>query len=212
MIQGLFLLIAGLALLTALGTVLARNLIHAALYLVAFFGLVACLFLLLEAEFLAAVQVLVYIGAVAILLLFGIMLTRNIQGDETTRTGWPAVVASGTVAIGLLSVLVVAIASDRGSRSRPSWRSQTVRPATAAERPTDPLPERARSIHRMPRLIGEELMTRYALAFEMAGLLLTVAVVGAVALSLREERSESRSEDVGSPTDTAESTLTSVGS
>ena len=84
MIQLLFLVIAALGLLAALGTVLARNLVHAALFLVAFFFIVACQFVLLEAEFLAAIQVLVYIGAVAILLMFGIMLTRNIQGDDTT--------------------------------------------------------------------------------------------------------------------------------
>ena len=50
----------------------------------AFFFIVACQFVMLEAEFLAAIQVLVYIGAVAILLMFGIMLTRNVQGDDTT--------------------------------------------------------------------------------------------------------------------------------
>ncbi len=84
MTSTLFLILATLGIGAALGTVLARNLVHAALYLVAFFFLVACQFVLLEAEFLAAVQVLVYIGAVAILLVFGIMLTRNVRGDETT--------------------------------------------------------------------------------------------------------------------------------
>ncbi len=84
MVQFLFLVIAALGLLAALGTVLARNLVHAALFLVAFFFTIACQFVLLEAEFLAALQVLVYIGAVAIILMFGIMLTRNIQGDDTT--------------------------------------------------------------------------------------------------------------------------------
>ena len=89
--------IAALGLAAALGTVLARNLVHAALFLVAFFFTVACQFVLLEAEFLAALQVLVYIGAVAIILMFGIMLTRNIQGDDPTivLAAWriPALVA-----------------------------------------------------------------------------------------------------------------------
>ena len=90
MISVLFLVISTLGLLAALGTVLARNLVHAALYLVAFFFIVACQFVLLEAEFLAAIQVLIYIGAVAILMMFGIMLTRNILGDDTTTVpvGW----------------------------------------------------------------------------------------------------------------------------
>ncbi len=86
MIQVLFVLIAAVGLAAALGTILARNLVRAALYLVAFFFTVACQFVLLEAEFLAALQVLVYIGAVAIILMFGIMLTRNIQGDDPTST------------------------------------------------------------------------------------------------------------------------------
>jgi len=104
-VQFLFLVIAALGLLTALGTVLARNLVHAALFLVAFFFTVACQFVLLEAEFLAALQVLVYIGAVAIILMFGIMLTRNIQGDDTTivAAAWriPALVA-GLCVFGIL--------------------------------------------------------------------------------------------------------------
>ena len=89
MIQVLFVVIAVVGLAAALGTILARNLVRAALYLIGFFFTVACVFVLLEAEFLAALQVLVYIGAVAILLMFGIMLTRNIQGDDPSSTpGW----------------------------------------------------------------------------------------------------------------------------
>src|SRR5258707_6611892 len=84
LIRILFLVISSLGLLMALGTVLARNLVHAALFLVGFFFIIACQYVLLEAEFLAVIQVLIYIAAVAILLLFGIMLTRNIQVDETT--------------------------------------------------------------------------------------------------------------------------------
>ena len=95
--QFVFVIIAALGLAAALGTVLARNLVHAALFLVAFFFTIACQFVLLEAEFLAALQVLVYIGAVAILLMFGIMLTRNIQGDDpkSTPSAWqlPGLVA-----------------------------------------------------------------------------------------------------------------------
>ncbi len=100
MIRILFGIIATLGLLSALGTVLARNLVHAALFLVAFFFLVACQFVLLEAEFMAAMQVLVYIGAVAILLLFGIMLTRNIQGDVTTAGYWPWKIPGAVVGTG----------------------------------------------------------------------------------------------------------------
>src|SRR5262249_39169734 len=99
LILALFLTISCLGILMALGTVLARHRVHAALFLVGFFFIVACQFVLLEAEFLAAVQVLIYIGAVAILLLFGIMLTRNIQGDETTTGRWPARVPAAVIGL-----------------------------------------------------------------------------------------------------------------
>ena len=119
MISVLFLVISTLGLLAALGTVLARNLVHAALHLVAFFFIVACQFVLLEAEFLAAIQVLIYIGAVAILMMFGIMLTRNILGDDTTTVpvGWkiPAVLAG----IGLFVILVFGINEHGGTPGRP---------------------------------------------------------------------------------------------
>src|SRR3954451_20384300 len=108
----------GVGLLAAVGTILARNLVHAALYLVAFFFVVACQFVLLEAEFLAAMQVLVYIGAVAILMMFGIMLTRNIQGDITTTpvSGWtlPALAAG----LGLFLMLAFGINNHAGLDER----------------------------------------------------------------------------------------------
>jgi NADH-quinone oxidoreductase subunit J len=187
----LFLIIAALGLLMALGTVLSRNLVHAALHLVGFFFLVACLFVLLEAEFLAAMQVLVYIGAVAILIMFGIMLTRNIQGDETTRSSWRVLVPAAAISIGVLAVLVVGIARHAGSSSRPSWLDQRVRPPSAAPSPDQPLPARARVINHMGKAIGDEMMTRYVVPFELAGLLLTAAVVGAVALATRDGDTES---------------------
>ena len=124
-------MIAALGLLAALGTVLARNLVHAALFLVAFFFTIACQFVLLEAEFLAAIQVLVYIGAVAIILMFGIMLTRNIQGDDTTivrlpgrfRPWWPGSVSSAILVFGINNAVGSGrsqslVGSNCGRRSR----------------------------------------------------------------------------------------------
>ena len=181
----LFLILATLGILAALGTVLARNLVHAALYLIAFFFLVACQFVLLEAEFLAAVQVLVYIGAVAILLVFGIMLTRNVRGDETTSAprSWsiPAALVSG----GLLAVLVAGINRDPGTPGRPAWRDVVARPVVGAE-PAGWTTPQARAVDDMGRTLGEELMGRYAVAFEVAGLLLTAALVGSIALARQE--------------------------
>ena len=184
----LFGLIASLGLLMALGTVLARNLVHAALFLVGFFFLVACQFVLLEAEFIAAMQVLVYIGAVAILLLFGIMLTRNIQGDETTtgaRRGWklPAALAGA----GVFAVLAVGIGSTAGPSQLDPWTAIKGRTPIA-----DLPPGRARAITDQGRVVGIELMTRYAVPFEVAGLMLTAALVGAVALARRDGDDDDR--------------------
>jgi NADH-quinone oxidoreductase subunit J len=184
--QALFLLISLLGVLTALGTVLARNLVYAALYLIAFFFAIACQFVLLEAEFLAALQVLVYIGAVSILMIFGIMLTRNIQGDDTTTlpTAWkvPGLFAGFC----LFVVLVIGINQSAGIGNQSAWTSIRTRPPIA-----DASSSRARGVNDMARGVGVELMTRYMVAFEAAGLLLTAALVGAIALAYREEDSAS---------------------
>jgi len=180
--QAIFLVISFLGVLTALGTVLARNLVYAALYLIAFFFVIACQFVLLEAEFLAALQVLVYIGAVSILMIFGIMLTRNIQGDDTTTlpTSWklPGLFAGFC----LFVVLAIGINQSAGVRDRLAWSSIQTRPAV-----TDVKSPQAQAVNDMARGVGVELMTRYLVAFEVAGLLLTAALVGAIALAYREE-------------------------
>jgi NADH:ubiquinone oxidoreductase subunit 6 (subunit J) len=185
-LQILFVVIAGLGLAAALGTVLARNLVHAGLFLVAFFFTIACQFVLLEAEFLAALQVLVYIGAVAILLMFGIMLTRNVQGDDPTNTAsaWqlPGLVAG----LGVFLVLAYGIAYQTGMAGQQSWAETDARPSIATA-PNQPLSPRARAVNEMGKVAGDELMTRYVIAFEVAGLLLTAALVGAIALAHREE-------------------------
>jgi NADH:ubiquinone oxidoreductase subunit 6 (subunit J) len=180
-IQVLFVVIAAVGLAAALGTILARNLVRAALYLVAFFFTVACQFVLLEAEFLAALQVLVYIGAVAIILMFGIMLTRNIQGDDpaSNPSSWrvPGLVAG----LGVFLVLAFGITYQRGIGTRPAW-------STTDERPQDDINSpRGLAVNDMAKVAGAELMTRYLIGFEVAGLLLTVALVGAIAVAHREE-------------------------
>jgi NADH:ubiquinone oxidoreductase subunit 6 (subunit J) len=183
-IQVLFVLIAAIGLVAALGTVLARNLVRAALYLVAFFFMVACQFVLLEAEFLAALQVLVYIGAVAIILMFGIMLTRNIQGDDpaSTPSAWrlPGLVAG----LGVFLVLAFGITYQRGIGPTPAWSTTDERPSIETSAPNSP---RGQAVNNMAQVVGVELMTRYLIGFEVAGLLLTVALVGAIAIAHREE-------------------------
>jgi NADH-quinone oxidoreductase subunit J len=184
--RALFLVISGLGLVAALGTVLARNLVHAALFLVAFFFIVSCQFVMLEAEFLAAIQVLVYIGAVAILMMFGIMLTRNVQGDDTMsvpKGGW--VVPGLVVSLGLFVILTFGINNHVGLRNRSDWGSSVHRSPSAGDSP------QARAINNMGKAVGDQMMTRYALPFEVAGLLLTAALVGAIALAHKEDDGDS---------------------
>jgi NADH-quinone oxidoreductase subunit J len=180
-----FLIISAVGLLAALGTVLARNLVHAGLYLVAFFFIIACQFVFLEAEFLAAIQVLIYIGAVAILLMFGIMLTRNVQGDDTTILPWRARIPAVIAGLALFVLLSYGISEHTGLRGRRSWYLMAVRPA-AVGAANQPLSPRAAVINNMGAAVGKELMTRFVVPFEVAGLLLTAAMVGAIALAHRE--------------------------
>jgi NADH:ubiquinone oxidoreductase subunit 6 (subunit J) len=186
-IQVLFVVIAAVGLAAALGTILARNLVRAALYLIGFFFAVACLFVLLEAEFLAALQVLVYIGAVAIILMFGIMLTRNVQGDDpkSTPSAWklPGLLA------GLIVFLVLAygISNQSPLGAQKSWATLDRRPMVEPALAEGGEPRRSEAIGNMASVVGRELVTRYMIAFEVAGLLLTAALIGAIAVAHREE-------------------------
>jgi NADH-quinone oxidoreductase subunit J len=186
-VQYVFLLIAVLGLAAALGTVLARNLVHAALFLVAFFFMVACIFVLLEAEFLAAIQVLVYIGAVAILLMFGIMLTRNIQGDDTTTVPGPWKIPALVAGLCVFAVIAFGINNAVSPRGQGAWAGLASRPSIEAGELGPQAAARRDAVNNMARVVGNELMTRYVVAFEVAGLLLTAALVGAIALAHREE-------------------------
>ena len=188
MLQLIFLLIAAVGLLAALGTVLARNLVHAALFLVAFFFTIACQFVLLEAEFLAAIQVLVYIGAVAILLMFGIMLTRNIQGDDTTTLAGAWKIPALLAGLCVFGVLFYGINHAAAPVGRKSWSLSEERPSIGPEAGQDKaVADQRAAVNNMAKVVGNELMRRYVVAFEMAGLLLTAALVGAIALAHREE-------------------------
>jgi NADH-quinone oxidoreductase subunit J len=187
-LRAIFAQVSVFALLAALGVVLARNLVHAGLFLVAFFFLIACQFVLLEVEFLAAMQVLVYIGAVSILLMFGIMLTRDVQDDATIDRRWSARIPAAAIALGLAVLLGFGILAQGGGKER-SW-------PLAAERPpltgVDGAPTAVGGVvGNMAPTLGAELMTRWVVPFELAGLLLTAALVGAIALARGDESPKS---------------------
>ena len=166
-----FWVLAVTAVLGALVAVQRRNLIHGVFALLIFFAAQAGLFLLLLAEFIAAVQVLVYIGAVGVLLLFAIMLTERVAGDDGRRMTsrgwfWGLVVAAAVFVILLLPAIQ-------------QW------PTPQATLTPDPSVEE----------LGKKLMNPYVVTLEVMALLLTAALIGAVTAAQgvrmpKEEESE----------------------
>lgn len=158
-----FAIIGFLTLAGAAGAMTLRNLVHCALCLVLAFGGFALLYLKLGAEFAGFAQLLVYVGAVAVLIVFALLLTRNIEstGERIGARDWPVGVAIGVI---LFVLLGAAIVNSPFSHALPETR---------ANAPT-------------VKEIGVSLMTDYVLPLEAVALLLTAAMIGAVIIAVRE--------------------------
>jgi NADH-quinone oxidoreductase subunit J len=145
----------------ALRLVTARNVVHAALYLVVALATVAGVYLLLAAEFVAWVQILIYVGAIVVLLLFSLMLTRAPIGREALdnqQRGISAVV--GVIVLAGLAFLI-----QDGFAGSPPLVLQRARTAP----------------------MGVELFSTFVLPFEVVSYLLLAALVGAIVLARRDE-------------------------
>lgn len=164
-----FLVAGAICLGGALGVVVFRNPVHNALSLVATLFGVAVLFIAQEAYFLAAIQVIVYAGAIVVLFLFVIMLLGVDRSEELSVDPVPgqrvAGVVTGIAVLGL-SLVVLLAAGER---------------VTGRRSGIAPLDSAASDIDRL----GRVLFTDYVFAFEITAVLLTVAVIGAVVLSRR---------------------------
>jgi NADH:ubiquinone oxidoreductase subunit 6 (subunit J) len=158
---GIFYFLAAFTVWAGAVVVLGRNIVRAAVALIFTFCGMAALYVLLDAEFLAAVQVLIYVGGITILLLFAIMLTSRIS-SATARVMNDQVVLSAIAAGGLLVGLIYA--STRG---------------IAALSGPPRLPETA-------PFLGKALLTTYALPFEVVSILLLAGMVGAIILARKE--------------------------
>jgi NADH-quinone oxidoreductase subunit J len=159
-----------LMILGALGAVLLRSLLHCGLSLaIAFVGL-AAFYLHLGAQFAGFAQVLVYVGAVAVLVLFAVLLTGGVVRNREEPVFSPSWLAGLTAGVLVLVVTVGCILASRSLNV----------PLPAA--PNLPV-----------RQIGDELMTRYVLALEVIGLLLTAALIGAMLIAASESSSKSES-------------------
>ena len=196
-----FFLCALIALAGAFGVVLSRNPVHAALSLVATLFAVAVLFLNLNAQFLGAVQVIVYTGAIVVLILFVIMLLGVDQDEdlevEPLVAQRPIAYVLGVLLLaGLVTVIFVGMNNKTLITGEQSVTRPIVTPAGAAAQsavtggtiPTGaPDPSQLSDQPNINQL-GELLFTRYVLAFEITAALLTIAVVGAVVLAKRPKR------------------------
>lgn len=159
-VQVLFALLGLVAVGSALLVVTSTNLVHAALWLVVSLGAVAGVFLLLTAEFVAWVQVLIYVGAVVVLLLFALMLTRAPTGPQpelSARRAVPAAVVAMLVAVLLGATVVAGFSGDAID-----LRHGQVGSAEVA---------------------GGSLFRTWVLPFEVLSVLLLAALVGAIVLS-----------------------------
>ncbi len=158
---------AVLAVLTIAGAVAAvslRNLVHCALSLtLAFVGL-AALYLHLDAQFAGLAQILVYSGGVAILLVFAILLTRG------TEPGLPTTASSAAISGAVVAILVFGILAWAILHGSAAQRGLPGQPQTDMKQ------------------VGEVLMNRFVLPLEVLGLLLTVALIGAVILAMHEKQ------------------------
>src|SRR5256885_8834085 len=159
-----FIIIALLTVAGAIATMTLRNLVHCALALTVAFAGLAALYLRLDAQFVGFAQILVYIGAVAILIVFAILLTRrNEPRQQSIFSGsWLAGIAVALVVFCLLSAMIL-----RSSATQPKLMASPQ--ATVGT-------------------LGHELMTRYILPLEVVGLLLTAALIGAVIIAMQEKK------------------------
>jgi len=170
----LFYLFSAVLLGASFGVITARSTVHAALYLVLAFFSAACVWMLLKAEFLAIALVLVYVGAVMVLFLFVVMML-DINTDGMRQNFWRHLPAAGIVgALIALEMTLVLRAGFDLDVAKPMAAAQATIPNT--------------------RLLGIEIYTDYLYPLQLAAVLLLVAIIAAIALTLRE-RKDSRHMD-----------------
>jgi NADH-quinone oxidoreductase subunit J len=164
MLAVLFILFGGLAIGCALAVVAQRNPLYSAISLVGVFVSLACLYVMLAAPFIAAVQVIVYAGAIMVLVVFVIMLL-NVEEEERGRARLkflvPAAIAMAAVLIAEVSFILVSVQE---------FRVDSVTATTDIG---------------LTRSIGSQLFTTYLLPFEITSILLLMAIVGAMTLARR---------------------------
>ncbi|MBI4219505.1 MAG: NADH-quinone oxidoreductase subunit J [Chloroflexi bacterium] len=195
-----FWIIAALAIASALLVVTIRDVFKAAAFLAASFLMTAGLFVLLRAEFLAVVQILIYVGAVSILIIFTVMLVRNVPGGN--RTGGPFYVIAGGAAAVLLALGIAYSAFnsnwtdlDEVTRGDERVEAALVGQYQAEDAPGDGQAELVTGpaadqetgqpgvFRRTANNLGTLFIRDYVLAFEVVSVVLLAALIGALALA-----------------------------
>ena len=164
-----FAMIAGCVLMSAAAAVLLRQLVHSVLCLVLTFVGLAALYLQLGAEFIGFAQVLIYVGAVAILIVFAILLTRRGEDPAEVHVRPSSAVAGIAVAL-LVSVCLGTVV------------------LTSSILPASPAPAVAVAEAGRVQQLGQALMSRFVLPLEILGLLLTAAMIGAVVIAMPDRK------------------------
>ncbi|HEV2238781.1 MAG TPA: NADH-quinone oxidoreductase subunit J [Ktedonobacterales bacterium] len=163
-----FFVLAAILVGSALAVVTLRNIVHAALFLVVVFGATAGIFVLLNAEFIAIVQILIYAGAVTILVLFAIMLTQHAgttAGNPINKQWWLA----GLLSLALCAVVIYAFSTSGGA---------TLNSSSGAN--LDSAGSQGGNVVRIGQLLYSPFTYSYVLPFEIASIVLLVAIVGAI--------------------------------
>jgi NADH-quinone oxidoreductase subunit J len=167
LVEALFYVFATILIAAALGVIIARNPVHAALFLIVSFITSAAIWLLVEAEFLAIVLVLVYVGAVMVLFLFVVMML-DIEVEEHrrgfTRYAWLGWITAAVIIVEIAGVVTArrfGVDITRGAPAYPASYSNT-------------------------QALGRILYTQYAYPFELAAMVLLVAIIAAIALTMRK--------------------------
>ena len=163
-----FYVLAAATLLSGLAVVMSRNPVHSVLFLIAAFFSAAGLFVLLSAEFLAMLLVVVYVGAVAVLFLFVVMMLD--VDFAQLREGFAKYLPLGGVIAGLLAIEMIVVSAAVVNRGAASGVSNVQAPAADATN---------------AEVIGRVLYTDFAFLFQAAGMVLLVSMIGAIVLTLR---------------------------
>jgi len=156
-----FYILAALMVASALAVVVVPRIVHAALALVFFFFVISGIYVLLQAEFIAATQVIIYVGAITVLFLFAIMLTHRSYAPDSNpeNSQWIAAAVVATLIFVLFATVL----------------SHAVFPISTAATPG--------GVADVTRTLGQLLMSTFLLPFEIAGVLLLAAMIGAIVIA-----------------------------